>query len=136
MCPIKGQSDLLNGPPDPRVCTETERSMTTQHLATEHGYQIWPQSGSDWPQMGQIREIFRSDSVHLGPIWPTLGPNLVTVLIAVDSGYIYTFGCRLLCKHRIYSHRQKKHYTSLKRRNMKSDKDRIDFNIGNKAGMH
>ena len=31
-----------------------------------HGYQIWPQSGSDWPQMGQIREIFRSDSVHFG----------------------------------------------------------------------
>ena len=40
-----------------------------------HGYQIWPQSGSDWPQMGQFREIFRSDSVHLahralwGQIW-------------------------------------------------------------------
>ena len=31
-----------------------------------HGYEIWPQSGSDWPQMGQIREIFRSDSVHFG----------------------------------------------------------------------
>ena len=24
------------------------------------------QIGSDWPQMGQIREIFRSDSVHFG----------------------------------------------------------------------
>ena len=33
-----------------------------------HGYQIWPQSGSDWPQMGQIREIFRSDSVHFGAV--------------------------------------------------------------------
>ena len=25
------------------------------------GYQIWAQSGSDWPQMGQIRNFFRSD---------------------------------------------------------------------------
>ena len=35
-------------------------------LVCRHGYKIWPQSGSDWPQMGQIREIFRSDSVHFG----------------------------------------------------------------------
>ena len=33
-----------------------------------HGYQIWPQSGSDRAQMGQIREIFRSDSVHFGAV--------------------------------------------------------------------
>ena len=33
-----------------------------------HGYQIWPQSGSHWPKMGQIREIFRSDSVHFGAV--------------------------------------------------------------------
>ena len=33
-----------------------------------HGYQIWPQSGSDWPQMGQIRKIFRSDLVHFGAV--------------------------------------------------------------------
>ena len=25
------------------------------------GDQIWAQNGSDWPQMGQIRDIFRSD---------------------------------------------------------------------------
>ena len=37
-----------------------------------HGYHIWPQSGSDWPQMGQIREIFRSDSVHFGAPLPSL----------------------------------------------------------------
>ena len=36
--------------------------------STHHVYQIWPQSGSDWPQMGQIREIFRSDSVHFGAV--------------------------------------------------------------------
>ena len=35
-----------------------------KHLA--HADQIWTQCGSDWPQMGQIRENFRSDSVHFG----------------------------------------------------------------------
>ena len=25
------------------------------------GHQIWTQNGSDWPQMGQIRDFFRSD---------------------------------------------------------------------------
>ena len=39
--------------------------LKVQHTDA-HGYQIWPQSGSDWPQMGKIREIFRSDSVHFG----------------------------------------------------------------------
>ena len=60
------------------------------------GCQIWAQSGSDWPQMGQIQDFFRSDSVHFGsarqnvlklilksprfshlePIKPTIGQNL------------------------------------------------------------
>ena len=44
--------------------TVTTSSLVTYRCA--HGYQIWPQNGSDWPQMGQIREIFRSDSVHFG----------------------------------------------------------------------
>ena len=39
-----------------------------QQVSTLHGYQIWSQSGSDWPQMGHIREIFRSDSVHFGAV--------------------------------------------------------------------
>ena len=28
--------------------------------------QCWKQTGSDWSQMGQIREFLRSDSVHFG----------------------------------------------------------------------
>ena len=36
----------------------------------------------------------------------------------------------------LYSHRQKKLDTSLNRRKMKSNKDRIDFKIGNKAEIH
>ena len=46
------------------LCRGDQRTF----LSTDHGYQIWPQSGSDWPQMGQIREIFRSDSVHFGAL--------------------------------------------------------------------
>ena len=30
--------------------------------------QIWNQSGSDRPQMGQFRDFFRSDSVHFGSV--------------------------------------------------------------------
>ena len=36
----------------------------------------------------------------------------------------------------LYSHRQKKLDTSSNHRKMKSNKDRIDFNIGNKAEIH
>ena len=44
------------------------------------GWQVWLQSGSDWPQMGQIRGFFRSDfrtfgsSTHFGakPTIPAL----------------------------------------------------------------
>ena len=36
----------------------------------------------------------------------------------------------------LYSHRQKKLDTSLNRRKMKSNKDRIDLKIGNKAEIH
>ena len=48
-------------------------------------WQIWIQSGSYWPQMGQICDIFRSTEIwsekvtdlsHLQPIWPTSGLNL------------------------------------------------------------
>ena len=51
---------------------QTEVQIVHNYLVSviflRHGYQIWPQSGSDWPQMGQIREIFRSDSVHFGAV--------------------------------------------------------------------
>ena len=36
----------------------------------------------------------------------------------------------------LYSRRQKKVYTSLNRSRIKSNKDRIDFKPGNKAGIH
>ena len=53
----------------------TPRSLV---IGSGHGYQIWPQSGSDWPQMGQIREIFRSDSVHFGaPVM--VGPKVIQI---------------------------------------------------------
>ena len=55
-CTICRQSDQVGTNPD---------ILDSQYLL-EHGYQIWPQSGSDWPQMRQIREFFRSDSVHFG----------------------------------------------------------------------
>ena len=54
------------------------------------GCQIWVQRGSDLPQMGQIRNFFRSISGHFGvvpefsrfePIGPTLGP-MCTSLVA------------------------------------------------------
>ena len=36
----------------------------------EHGCQIWPQSGTDRPQMGQILDFFRPDlSMYLNLIW-------------------------------------------------------------------
>ena len=36
----------------------------------------------------------------------------------------------------LYSHRQKKLDTSLNRGKIKSNKDKIDLKIGNKAGIH
>ena len=58
------------------------------------GKQIWTQSGSNWPEMGQIRVFFQvrfstfgsiwkksPDFPHLGTIWPTLGPNVVTQVV-------------------------------------------------------
>ena len=60
--------------------------------------QIWAQGSPDWSKMGQIRDFFRSyfstfwltepkcteiwsekitDLSNLGPIWPTLWPNLI-----------------------------------------------------------
>ena len=36
----------------------------------------------------------------------------------------------------LYSHRQKKLDTSLNRRKIKSNKDRINLKTGNKAGIH
>ena len=51
--------------------------------------QIWAQSGSDWPQMGQIRGVFSCceiwcekvcDLSHLCPIWPSLWPSLPLML--------------------------------------------------------
>ena len=52
------------------------------------GCQIWAQSGSVWPQMGQIRDqtsvhlCFVPDSSHLGQIWPTLSPNRIPIMVA------------------------------------------------------
>ena len=48
--------------------------LTTSDV--NYGHQIWTQSGSDWPQMGQIREFFKSDSVHgvrFAPNWTNEG---------------------------------------------------------------
>ena len=71
---------------------------------------IWAQTGSDWPQKGHIRDFLTSVSVylnkwvkthwsekvpdvsHLGPIWPTLGPNLVTLKNPVK--YKDSLSCR------------------------------------------
>ena len=38
--------------------------------------------------------------------------------------------------YHIYSRRQKKVYTSLNRRKIKSNKDTINYKTGNKAGSH
>jgi len=67
------------------------------------GSQIRVQSGSDWPQMGKIRDFFRSDfhtfsswiqivlksdlkKSRISPIWcqlwPTLGQNLISLTYA------------------------------------------------------
>ena len=56
----------------------------------------WVQKGSNWPQMGQIRDFFRSDFStfwhcpdlsHLGSIWPTLCPNLASRRHLSDLSY-------------------------------------------------
>ena len=39
---------------------------TTQRWVSQHGDGIWPQSGSDWLQMGQIWEFVRS---NISRIW-------------------------------------------------------------------
>ena len=65
-------------------------------VAQVQGFQVLLQNGSDWPQMRRIGEFFRSyfstfrlketncteiwcENLpvlsHLGPIWPTFGPN-------------------------------------------------------------
>ena len=63
--------------------------ITKRGLNWNQGCQIWSQSGSNWPRIGQIKIFFfRSnfsifwlgdlikvhDLSHLGLIWPTLGP--------------------------------------------------------------
>ena len=55
--------------------------------------QVWLQIMSDWPQMGQILDFFRSysstfwlvhlDLSHLRRIWRTLGPNLTSPWVTV-----------------------------------------------------
>ena len=32
-----------------------------RNFALKQGYQIWAQRGSDWSQIGQIQDFFRSD---------------------------------------------------------------------------
>ena len=62
------------------------------YLVSHTRCQIWRQSGSDWPQMDQIRNFLDhisehfdiwienvSDSCYLGPIWPTFRTNLTSV---------------------------------------------------------
>ena len=77
-------------------------SGKTLNVRYNHGDQIWAQSWSDWPQMGQTRVFFKDqiqyiaahrakkywilsqkvpDLSHLSRIWPTLGPNLVTLVL-------------------------------------------------------
>ena len=38
------------------------------------GHQIGTQNYSDWPQMGQIRDFFRSDKSRICPIWGQSAP--------------------------------------------------------------
>ena len=81
-------------------------------LWTKQGCKFGIQIGSDWPQMRQIRDFFRSDFrtfwrgapkrseiwsekfpglSHLGQIWPTLGPNLAIVTQPFIPIYTWTF---------------------------------------------
>ena len=46
----------------PRNCCVSQR----QNIGSGQGWQICLQSGSDWPQMGQIRGFFRSDFSAFG----------------------------------------------------------------------
>ena len=39
------------------------------HTRADYTWQIWPQSGSDWPQIEQIRVFFRSVLIRICPIW-------------------------------------------------------------------
>ena len=71
------------------TCLSERDNQRVIWSAVRHGYQIWPQSVSDWPQMGQIREIFRSDSVHFGAVRQN-----VLNLIWKFSGFV-PFGANL-----------------------------------------
>ena len=41
--------------------THLHTSAASCYHVTQHTTQIWTQSGSDWPQMGQLRDFFRLD---------------------------------------------------------------------------
>ena len=85
-----------------RHCHELLEIGTNQSSVwnNNQGYQIWALSGSDWPKIWQIRDIFRSNSrnfsieicsekvpdlSHFGSIWPTLGLNLTSLVCILLS---------------------------------------------------
>ena len=65
-------SDLI--PKVGQICQKWGKSGTFSDQISVH-FGIWVQRGTDWPQMGQIRDFFRS---NLSTFWanlPLLGPK-------------------------------------------------------------
>ena len=105
------------------------------------------QIGSDWPQMGQIVDFLRSDSVHFGPQhlakiysgWSEKNPRIVTLLADLTQ-----FGCQI-CHHCFQRVNTENHATwqdqsftpkseKTNRKILKSSIIRVSNSIPNKSG--